>query len=172
MTICVFHEWGHVTRNKLFGGTCHYMVIWPLGGFSDTYLENGTCLQEFWVALCGPLMHLPQFAIFVVVMAIAAPNGLDYYSSPASADQLQAAGADLFFAQLMKGAIDVNMMLFFLNLLVPAYPLDAARMLAAMSVNCGLSVVKAAWVLVIVGGLMGLGALIFGIIGLITGHHL
>jgi Zn-dependent protease len=170
--ICVLHEWGHITRTKTFGGTCHYMVIWPLGGFSDTNIENGTCLQEFWVALCGPLMHIPWFIIFVIVMAISAPNGLDYYSSALDVQAIQNGGAGIFFAQLCKGAIDMNMMLFFLNLLVPAYPLDAARMLAAMSVHCGLSVVRAAWMLVIVGGLLGLAALIFGVIGLITGHSL
>jgi hypothetical protein len=159
-------------RNRLFGGTCHYMTIWPLGGFSDTNIENGTCLQEFWIALCGPLMHIPQFFIFVIVMAIAAPNGLNYYSSPASVPEVQAGGADLFFAQLAKGAIDINMMLFFMNLLIPAYPLDAARMLAAMGVHCGLTVPRAAWMLVVVGGLLGLGALIFGIIGLISGGDL
>lgn len=170
--ICVLHEWGHVIRNRLFGGTCHYMVIWPLGGFSDTNIENGTCLQEFWVALCGPLMHLPQFLIFAIVMAIAAPNGLNYYSSPASVPQLQDGGVGIFFAQLAKGAIDINMMLFFMNLLIPAYPLDAARMLASMGVHCGLSIPRAAWMIVIVGGLLGAGALIYGIIGLITGSEM
>jgi hypothetical protein len=107
-----------------------------------------------------------------IVMAIAAPNGLNYYSSPASVPQLQDGGVGIFFAQLAKGAIDINMMLFFMNLLIPAYPLDAARMLASMGVHCGLSIPRAAWMIVIVGGLLGAGALIYGIIGLITGSEM
>jgi hypothetical protein len=151
----------------LFGGTCHYIVLWPLGGLSDTNIENGTCLQEFWVALCGPLMHIPQFVVWVVVMALSSPQGLDYYKSGLNVVAIQDGGAGIWFAQLAKGSIDLNMMLFFLNLLVPAYPLDAARMIAALSVHSGLSVHKSAWLLVVVGGVLGFAALIYGIIAVI-----
>lgn len=143
----LLHEWGHVVRNRSFGGSCTYIVLWPLGGFSNTSISDGTCLQEFWVALCGPLMHLPQMILWMIVLALAAPNGLDYYSTNGGVPALDDGGAGIWFAQLSKGALDLNIMIFFLNLLVPAYPLDAARMLAAMSVHCGLPVLKAAYLL-------------------------
>jgi Zn-dependent protease len=165
----LLHEWGHVARNRSFGGTCSSIMLWPLGGFSNTDIEKGTCLQEFWVALFGPLTHIPQLFVWMLIMALCAPQGLSYYGDGLDVKAIDEGGAGIWFAQLSKGALDLNIMIFFLNLLVPAYPLDAARMLAAMSVHCGLSIVRAAWMLLIVGGVMGALALIYGIISLISG---
>jgi hypothetical protein len=115
----------------------------------------------------GPLMHIPQIFFWVLLLAFVAPGGLDFYGAGLDVAALQNGGFDYFIAQLSKGSIDLNLMLFFLNLLVPAYPLDAARLLASMGVHCGLSVVKAAWMLCIVGGVLGVASLIAGIIGII-----
>lgn len=165
----LLHEWGHIRRNRSFGGTCSTIVLWPLGGFSNTNIENGTCLQEFWVSLCGPLMHIPQLAIWTLIMALCAPQGLSYYSSGLNVPAIDEGGAGIWFAQLSKGALDLNIMLFVMNMVIPAYPLDAARMMAALAVHCGMTVVRAAWMLLIAGGILGLAALIYGIISLISG---
>lgn len=165
----LLHEWGHIVRNRSFGGTCSFITLWPLGGFSNTNIENGTCLQEFWVAMCGPLMHLPQLVVWTLIMALCAPTGINYYGDSLDVPAIDEGGAGIWFAQLSKGALNLNIMLFFLNMLIPAYPLDAARMLAAMSVHCGLSVIRAGWMLLISGGVLGVVALIYGIVALVNG---
>jgi hypothetical protein len=170
IVMLIFHELGHIWSNRSFGGTCHYSMLWPLGGFNDCNIPGGTCLQEFWVALCGPLMHIPQFFIWIAVMAVAAPNGVDYYGAGFDIEELDNGGADIWFADLSKRALDVNIMLFALNLLLPAYPMDCARMVAALSVHCGLSVERAGLMLVIVGAVLGFGCFIYGILSLVSGE--
>jgi hypothetical protein len=165
----VFHEMGHVWRTKSFGGTCSSIMYWPLGGFSDCNIKDGTCKQEFFVALCGPLMHIPQFFVWLAIMAIAAPNGIDYYGTEFSIDEFDNGGADQWFASLAKRTLDLNIIVFALNLLLPAYPLDAARMVASMCVHWGLLVETAGFVLVVIGGLLGFACLLYGIVSMVSG---
>ena len=165
----LFHELGHIWMTRFFGGTCSWICYWPLGGFSDCNIQNGSCKQEFLVALCGPLMHIPQFAVWTVIMAVSAPNGIDYYQLVFDFNAFENGGADQWFAAMAKRVLDVNIIIFALNLLLPAYPLDAARLVASMCVGCGLSVDTTAYVLVVIGGLLGCGALLYGILSIISG---
>ena len=92
-------------------------------------------------------MHVPQMAVWVVVMAVCAPNGMDYYQQGLDIPLINDGGFGIWFAQLAKGALDLNIMIFAMNMVVPSYPLDAARMLASIAVHCGLSVLRAAYLL-------------------------
>jgi hypothetical protein len=168
--VLLFHELGHIWMTRFFGGSCTYSMLWPLGGFGDCDIVGGKCIQEFWVALAGPLMHIPQFFFWLLIMALCAPGGVDYYGSTFNIDEFDDAGADIWFAQMSKRTLDANILIFALNLLLPAYPMDVARMVAAMCVNCGLSVDTAAFVLVVVGVILGVVAVIYGILSLISGE--
>lgn len=163
------HEIGHLWANAKYNGDCISSVLWPLGGFSDTYIEKCTCLQELFVALAGPLTHIPKMFLWLLIMGISSEHGVDYYRRPFSIDEFNDGGADEWFAKAARELLTLEMIIFFLNILVPAYPLDAARILAALCVQCGLSVDKAGLTLVIIGGLMGLGASIYGITSLADG---
>jgi Zn-dependent protease len=168
--VVLFHELGHIWMTRHFGGGCTYSMLWPLGGFGDCEIVGGSCIQEFWVALAGPLMHIPQFFLWLTIMALCAPGGVDYYGSTFDIDEFDAAGANIWFAQMAKRTLDANLMIFAINMLLPAYPMDVARMVAAMCVHCGLSVDTAAFVLVVVGVILGVVAVIYGIISLISGE--
>ena len=165
----IFHEMGHIwqTRRQV-GGTATHTMLWPLGGFNDCSITNGTCLQEFCVAFCGPMMHIPQFVVWTVIMALAAPNGIDWYGQGFSINQFESGPAE-YFAELSKRMIDVNIMVFIINLLLPAYPMDAANMVAALAVHFGMSVEGAGMLLVVLGVVLGIIALVFGIINMING---
>ena len=164
----LFHELGHIWLTKRFNGSViGSMMLWPLGGLTQMKIVNGTCMQEFWVSLCGPLMHIPQMFVWLGVMAIA--QSADYFGQGFYIDQFDDGGADLWFAELAKQALLLNMMLFFANLLIPAYPMDSARLLASLSVHFGLTVTKAAYVIVGAGCLVGLIGLALGLVYLIKG---
>jgi Zn-dependent protease len=167
LMIVYLHELGHLFANKKYGGYCTSATLWPLGGFSDCYIENCTCMQEFFVALAGPCTHIPQFFLWLVIMGTASQYGVNYYGRGFNIEEFDAGGADEWFAKFAMEMLNFNMLLFFLNLFVPVYPLDAARMVASLCVQCGMSTDRACLVLVFVGGMLGLGCTVYGIISLI-----
>lgn len=108
--------------------------------------------------------------LWVIVLAICADEGVSYYGSAGfDVDTLDTEGAGEWFSQLAKRSLDVNIMIFCLNLLLPAYPLDAANMVAAVCGHFGLSVESTGWVLLIIGTLLGAALLIVGILYIIAG---
>jgi len=161
------HELGHLYANRKYGGHVSLAVLWPLGGFSDTNIQRCTCMQEFWVALCGPLTALPWFAVTVIIMSVSSQWGIDYYSRTFDINAFDNGGADEWFAEFGKIGLEITMFIFFLNLLLPVYPLDASRMLAALCVQCGMKVDKACLMVACIGLAIGLGFSIYGIIALV-----
>ena len=160
---CLFHEFGHIWCTRYFGGSCGSILIWPLGGFSTCHISDGTCLQEFWVALCGPLMHIPQIVVWVIVVAIAAPNGASYISSNFNLSEFEDGGAAHFFARTGQQAVMLNLLIFLINMFVPAYPMDCVKALAAILVYFGLSLLTTAYTIGIIGSVLGFVLLIYSI---------
>eukprot|EP00980_Cylindrotheca_fusiformis_P008119 scaffold1727_cov133-Cylindrotheca_fusiformis.AAC.22 len=169
LMVVYLHELGHLFANRKYGGLCSSATLWPLGGFSDCFIDKCTCMQEFFVALAGPCTHIPQFFIWLIVMGAASEEGVSYFGRPFHIGAFDAGGADNWFAEFGKEMLSLNMILFFLNLLLPVYPLDAARMLASLCVQCGMTPDRACLVLVVFGVLLGLGCFIYGIVGLVNG---
>lgn len=127
-------------------------------------------MQEFWIALFGPLMHIPLFIIWIIILAVVAEEGSSYYGNAGfSVDRLDSEGAEEWFSQLAKRSLDVNIMIFCLNLLLPVYPMDIATMIATVCGHFGLSIASTSYVLVAVGGLFGLILVVVGIIYLVGG---
>eukprot|EP00526_Cylindrotheca_closterium_P009968 CAMPEP_0113605044 /NCGR_PEP_ID=MMETSP0017_2-20120614/2116_1 /TAXON_ID=2856 /ORGANISM="Cylindrotheca closterium" /LENGTH=402 /DNA_ID=CAMNT_0000513505 /DNA_START=94 /DNA_END=1302 /DNA_ORIENTATION=- /assembly_acc=CAM_ASM_000147 len=171
LMIIYIHEVGHLYANKKYGGTTYKATLWPLGGFSECYIEKCTCMQEFFVALAGPLTHIPQFFIWLIIMLASSHIGIDYYKAPFSFDAFDNGGADDFFAELGKQMLNFNLVIFILNLFIPVYPLDAARMMASLLVQCGLSTDRSCLALIIFGALLGLGCFIYGIMGIVNSSN-
>jgi len=108
--------------------------------------------------------------IWVIVLAVVTPEGVGYYGAgTASVDALDEGGAGEWFAQLAKRSLDVNIMIFALNALLPAYPLDAAAMVASMCGHFGMTVTRTAWVLVTIGACLGFIACAVGIVFIVQG---
>lgn len=129
------HEAGHLYANRKYGGSCYLATLWPLGGFSTCYIENCTCMQEFFVALMGPVTHIPQFFIWLIVMLASSERGINYYQQPFSFQDFDNGGADDWFAEFGKQMLNFNLVLFCFNLFLPVYPLDSARMLVSLLVE-------------------------------------
>lgn len=138
-------------------------MLWPLGGFNDCTVPNGTCPQEFFIALSGPLMQLPLIFMWIGIFAVFSDDG---YTS-LDVDALEDGGGSEWVAQLAKRSLDLNVMIFCLNMFLPAYPMDAASMVAAICGYFGLSIVSTAWALVIIGTILGVACAVIGIIYLL-----
>lgn len=162
------HEAGHLYANKKYGGVAYKATLWPLGGFSDCYIENCTCMQEFYVALAGPLTHIPQIFAWMMGMLAASEYGIDYFDRPFSITLFDNGGIDDWSAEFCKQMLVFNLVLFCLNVFIAVYPLDASRMTAAILVQCGVTTDRACLYLIIWGALLGFGCLIYGISGLIS----
>lgn len=128
------------------GGEAERIVLWPLGGYVLLGRTEGLNIcEDFWVALAGPLTHIPQAAAWYGISLIF--NSYDYYDFDADAswdfDELKSVKG--FITTLCEEAIFLNAALFVFNLFVPAYPLDGGRILASLCVMCCCKVTAAAY---------------------------
>ena len=165
----VFHEWGHISATKCQRGAYSYSVLWPLGGFNDCTVHNGTCAQQLFIAICGPFMHLPLMFLWLIVLSVSSDGGVSYYSSGFDINTFDDGGAGEWFSQLAKRSLDVNIMIFAINMLLPAYPMDAASAVAAICGHFGLSIESTGWVLLVIGTILGAIGVVVGILFLIAG---
>jgi hypothetical protein len=159
----LIHEYGHIWRTRACGGSCSHILLWPLGGFSNCHIPGGTCLQEFSVALCGPLMHIPQIVVWLVIVAIVAPDGVSYVNREFDINEFENGGVKLFFAKLGQQAFVLNMMIFIMNMFIPAYPMDCVKALAAILVHFGLPLLTTAYTVAIIGLVLGFVCFIFAL---------
>ena len=49
----------------------HYILLWPLGGLAFVG-HSSSPGRDLFVAVMGPLTHLPQLAIWVAILALSA----------------------------------------------------------------------------------------------------
>ena len=53
------------------GADVHYILLWPLGGLAFVG-HSSSPGRDLFVAVMGPLMHLPQLALWVAILALSA----------------------------------------------------------------------------------------------------
>ena len=123
----LLHELGHCWGARSVGGHAEQILLWPLGGLA--YVGHGGAPRhDIKVAAMGPLMHLPLAAVFGGLVLIWQPwswTYLNLFESWYPFYPLQ----QHFWANLCLGLFKMQLVLFFFNLLVPAYPLDGGRIL-------------------------------------------
>jgi len=156
----IIHEFGHALMTMYCDGQVKEMVLWPLGGYVICGPVD-TVTQDFCVAIAGPLTHLPQMALWGFIFAVI-ENGVSnleqYYDENMS-----------FGGNLCSQAFFLNVILLVFNLFVPAYPLDGGRCLAAGLMVCGLDGLKAAIATAIIGMVISIAFVIWGLVSFIQG---
>ena len=119
------------------GGEAERIVLWPLGGYVLLGRTEGvTVWEDFWVALAGPLTHIPMVAFWFGIYLIFEPWREYQFDADASWDFDELSEWDGFLATIAEQAMFLNAGLFVFNVFVPAYPLDGGRILAALLVLC------------------------------------
>lgn len=113
------HELGHCWGASRVGGDSHEIVLWPLGGLALTTGAERSAFNEFFITLTGPLVSLGLGGFFAGVVALLP-------------DAIYGSTAGRVAAFVLVELRDVNLMLFAFNMLVPLFPMDAARIVRSV----------------------------------------
>ncbi len=114
----VLHEFGHALTAKRYGVVTRDITLLPIGGVARLERIPEKPIQEFWVAIAGPLVNA---VIAATIYAALLLQGRTH-------ELMEVQGMkDGFLAQLMW----VNLFIGTFNLL-PAFPMDGGRILRAL----------------------------------------
>lgn len=159
--VCVtLHEFGHALMAQRFGVNVPHITLLPIGGVASLERMPDRPIQEFLIAIAGPLVN---FVIAGVVFLVILLSG-----------NLSAIGTE-GITTMLGGAqsptvLTVLLFLLFSNLalglfnLLPAFPMDGGRILRAV-LALGMPYVNATRIAVLVGRLM---AVLFALWGLLN----
>lgn len=138
----VLHEMGHCFAVRRLGGEPDQVLLWPLGGL----VQSGSTHEpqyEFAVAAAGPLVSGALCVVAMPFLLAAGDGNLLVYLHPFS---LPGIDAPQVWNMIAAQVLWINFLLVVVNLL-PAFPLDGARMLRSIlrpSYGYRTSVVKVA----------------------------
>lgn len=138
------------------------IVLSPLGGFALCGPTSGRVVEDLWVALAGPLAHLPQIAFWVGLFALLNQGEFMEFQADINLNSLKHGGWVAFWSIIAVQATMMNLALFVFNLAIPAYPMDGGRCLAALLVICGASAYTAGLITSITASLIGFAFMVLG----------
>ena len=150
----ILHEYGHALTAKRFSINTRDIILSPIGGVAR--LENlpDKPWQEMLVAIAGPLVNL--FIVLIIVLGLTITGKYPYL--PENLIQVNSNSVPEFF----RWVIIMNFSLFLFNL-IPAFPMDGGRILrAGLAIKLGKP--KATKIASIVGRVLAIGFIIFGIL--------
>jgi Zn-dependent protease len=144
------------------GGDVDQIVLWPLGGYTLCRPTNGKVGDDLWIAVMGPVMHIPQAIAWVGVYAALTHGDFSQFSKAVNLEERRASGIDEFASIMAVQAVVMNAALFIINLAIPAYPLDGGRCLAVLMVMAGFSAKASAIITAIFAILIALSGVFYG----------
>lgn len=182
----ILHEFGHALTAKKYGITTLDIIISPIGGVARLSRMPEKPLQEFWVAIAGPIVNLVIIIILVFIFyMVSTPE--KFYQLRFLPQQILYPDSNFFPVSFnwadyfILGIIGVNAILAIFNL-VPAFPLDGGRIFRAiLSIKFGRY--KATRIAVGIGKIFAVGLIIYGFMNidivlsfiglfiLLTGHN-
>lgn len=140
-----------MTRH-LFGSESRHnnntiIILWPFGEYNCDALSSsgeeeeeqqiirGSIRDDIKISIAGPIMHIP-LCLFWFAMYAAVNNGnvSDFISYDPQG----------FFSTLFRQACLMNLLIMWLNIFIPTYPLDGSRILTSTMLLMGVALNKAA----------------------------
>lgn len=150
----VLHEYGHAFAAKRYGVKTKDIILSPIGGVARLESLPEKPLHEMIVALAGPAVNV----VIALLVGLGLMIFIDTSIFDSKFDILRIEGPQEFFIFLLA----LNVMLFVFNL-VPAFPMDGGRVLrSGLAMKMGR--VKATQIASIVGRVLAVGFVIFGLI--------
>ena len=129
----VLHELGHALMARRFGIRTHNIILYPIGGMARLERIPERPLQEFLVAIAGPLVNVVIAGTLVAILVLYPERKLIPEFAGTFLEQLEwtylslSEFAGVFFEQLAW----INILLVAFNLL-PAFPMDGGRILRSV----------------------------------------
>jgi len=145
---CVFlHELGHALAARRYGVVTRSITLLPIGGVAALERIPERPREELVIALAGPMVNVVIAG--VLIGFIGWPHDMLTY------------GAQWNFAHLTEMVLLMNLIMIFFNL-IPAFPMDGGRVLRAC-LAIFLSYPKATAIASVIGQIMALGMIVFGL---------
>jgi stage IV sporulation protein FB len=115
---CVLaHEFGHIFTARAFGVPTPDVTLLPIGGVARLARIPDKPIEEFLVAIAGPLVNV---AIAIVLIVLGAHLDAQHLATVASTK-----------VSLLDRLAEVNLFLAVFNM-IPAFPMDGGRVLRAL----------------------------------------
>ena len=146
----VLHELGHSLTARRYGIPVSDITLLPIGGVARMGAMTREPIQEFWIAIAGPVVNFVLAPLFFLLHRT-------FEAAPVSGDVWQSQG--LFFGKL--AALNLGIGLF--NLL-PAFPMDGGRILRSL-LAMKLGHVRATKMAASLGQLLAFGMGFLGLMG-------
>ena len=156
MFVCVLlHEFGHALTARRFDITTRDILLSPIGGLARMNALPDKPLQEFWIALAGPLVNV-IIAILIGLLLLGVDLDAVLWKMENQVDG-PLLGAQTFLPLLLV----LNIMLVVFNL-IPAFPMDGGRVLRAL-LSLKLPRLKATLIATRIGQVVGVAMIGYGI---------
>lgn len=167
---CVMlHEFGHALTARKYGVKTLDIILSPIGGVARLDRMPEKPLQEFWVALAGPLVNVGiilLLSVYVLLQGdIKKSQFLDLLYLVVNPQSNTFAAGLSQFDYYVVGLIGLNAALALFNLL-PAFPLDGGRIFRAL-LSMRLNRLQATRIAARTGQLL---AIVLGLYGIANGN--
>jgi Zn-dependent protease len=136
--VCVLlHEYGHALSARRYGVKTRDIVLMPIGGVARLERMPEKPIQEFVVAIAGPLVNVAiAILLMVLIWIFADPIHLELLQSMllSDPDAEVMEEVSIQIPQLLQFAINLagtNLVLVLFNM-IPAFPLDGGRVFRAL----------------------------------------
>lgn len=147
----VLHEYGHALTGRKFGIKTKDIILSPIGGLARLETMPEKPIQEFFIAIAGPLVNLIIGITLAVILHFATGRvfpemNLFRFDDP---------------GEFVRWITWMNFALFFFNL-IPAFPMDGGRILRSL-LAAKMGKIKATKIASFIGRVLAIGFVIFGV---------
>jgi Zn-dependent protease/predicted transcriptional regulator len=147
------HELGHALMARYFGVQATGIILLPIGGVANVQTFPRKPRQELLITLAGPMVNL---TIALVLLLFLHP----YKAYWDDTENIGVVNQGNFLFQLQV----INMALALFNL-IPAFPMDGGRILRSL-LALRMNVVKATQISGIIGKLIAIGFVVWGLVSI------
>lgn len=147
----VLHEYGHALTGRKFGIKTKDIILSPIGGLARLESMPEKPIQEFFIAIAGPLVNLIIGITLAVILHFATGRVIPEMNLFSFDDP----------GEFVRWVTRMNFALFFFNL-IPAFPMDGGRILRSL-LAAKMGKIKATKIASFIGRTLAIGFVIFGV---------
>jgi len=130
--VCVvLHEFGHALTARRYGVETRDIILSPIGGIARLDRLPEKPMQEFFVAIAGPLVNIAIALLLIPILLIFFLEETQHLWALLTRNSNAGSGSDSFFNYYAPSIFYLNLILATFNLL-PAFPMDGGRIFRAL----------------------------------------